>query len=253
MTIQELIKRLQEKRQVVSVVGGGGKSTLISYLASCLAEDGRKVLVTTTTHIFFPESCVYASDIGTVRKRWAKGSYAVIGQPEPQSGKLAAPSQTLFSQCMVLADTVLIEADGAKRMPCKVPAAHEPVILPETDLVIGVAGLSCLGKRLRDCCFRWELFSELWKENPFLRGGLALSDIFSGKVCMTEEALAALLSSSMGTRKGAGDRSYVVVLNQCDTESLDASADRITVLLKERGVSEVISASLKREFGKKLG
>ena len=69
---------------------------------------------------------------------------------------------------------------------------------------------------------------------------------------MTEEMLAELLSSRRGTRKGAGARSYLVVLNQCDTELLAVSADRIKALLRERGVSEVISVSLKKELEKKI-
>ena len=69
---------------------------------------------------------------------------------------------------------------------------------------------------------------------------------------MTEELLAEILTSAKGTRKGTEARPYVVVLNQCDTESLAASADRIKALLKDRGVSEVISVSLKRELEKKI-
>ena len=248
--IQDLEERLKQKKQVVSVVGGGGKSTLIAYLASRLAEDGRKVLVTTTTHIFFPKPCFYAAGRKSVTERWDEGRYAVIGQPEPQTGKLSRPSPNLLSECMALADTVLIEADGAKRMPCKVPAAHEPVIVSETNLVIGVAGMSCLGKPLRDCCFRWELLSE----NSLRTGCFVSSNTFfgEGEVHMTEEVLSELLASPEGTRKGIGTRPYLVVLNQCDTKLLAASADRIKALLRERGVSEVISVSLKRELEKKI-
>ena len=234
MTIQDLEEWMKQKKYVVSVVGGGGKSTLIAWLASRLTKAGRKVLVTTTTHIFFPEPEFYAVDGKAVRERWADGRYAVIGSPEPQKGKLTVPSQELLTECVAQADTVLVEADGAKRLPCKIPAEHEPVILPESDLVIGVVGMSCLGKQLRDCCFRWEAVSS------------------RGEEWMTEELLAEILTSAKGTRKGTEARPYVVVLNQCDTESLAASADRIKALLKDRGVSEVISVSLKRELEKKI-
>ena len=234
MTIQDLEEWMKQKKYVVSVVGGGGKSTLIAWLASRLSKAGRKVLVTTTTHIFFPEPEFYAVDGKAVRERWADGRYAVIGSPGPQKGKLTVPSQELLTECVAQADTVLVEADGAKRLPCKIPAEHEPVILPESDLVIGVVGMSCLGKQLRDCCFRWEAVSS------------------RGEEWMTEELLAEILTSAKGTRKGTEARPYLVVLNQCDTESLAASADRIKALLKDRGVSEVISVSLKRELEKKI-
>ena len=43
-------------------------------------------------------------------------------------------------QAMELSDLVLVEADGSKRLPCKVPADHEPVLLPESDIVVAVLG-----------------------------------------------------------------------------------------------------------------
>lgn len=61
---------------------------------------------------------------------------------------------------------VLLEADGAKRMPCKVPAAHEPVLLPESDIVLTVAGLSALGRPLREVCFGWSRPAPCWALPP---------------------------------------------------------------------------------------
>ena len=60
------------------------------------------------------------------------------------------------------ADLTLLEADGSRRKPMKVPAEREPVILPECDLVLGVIGLSCLGKPLREVWFRPELACTLF-------------------------------------------------------------------------------------------
>lgn len=62
---------------------------------------------------------------------------------------------------MQLADIVLIEADGSRRMPCKVPAAHEPVLLPQCDIVLAVAGVSALGESLEKGCFRAELAQQI--------------------------------------------------------------------------------------------
>lgn len=44
-----------ETWEVVSVVGGGGKTSAMFTLARELSEMGRKVLVTTTTAIMMPE------------------------------------------------------------------------------------------------------------------------------------------------------------------------------------------------------
>ena len=68
--------------------------------------------------------------------------------------KLKMPEIDWMRQAMKLSDLVLIEADGSKCLPCKVPADHEPVLLPESDIVVAVLGLSALGRSLKECCFR---------------------------------------------------------------------------------------------------
>lgn len=64
------------------------------------------------------------------------------------------PPPDLLHRWMPQADAVFLEADGAKRMPCKAPASREPVLLPECDTVLAVAGLLALGRPLREVCFR---------------------------------------------------------------------------------------------------
>lgn len=120
---------------------------------------------------------------------------------------------------MTLADIVLIEADGAKRMPCKAPAAHEPVLLPRCDTVLAVAGLSALRHPLREVCFRAELAAEL----------LCVPQ----DAQLTPELLAKLLASEAGGRKAVGDRSFYVVLNQVDTKEQAALARQVADILKK--------------------
>ena len=145
---------LAEKGHVVSLVGGGGKTTLLYAFARHCAAKGWRVLVSTTTHIRQPGEN-YAADEAALAALWAAGQYAVAGVPAEQ-GKLTALPPEQLTRWMAQADMVLLEADGAKRMPCKVPAAHEPVLLPESDIVLAVAGLSALGRPLREVCFRLE-------------------------------------------------------------------------------------------------
>lgn len=97
---------------------------------------------------------------------------------------------------MALADIVLIEADGAKRMPCKAPAAHEPVLLPQCDTVLAVAGLSALGIRSGAACFRAELAAEL----------LCVPQ----DAQLTPELRANLLASEAGGRKAVGIAAFML-------------------------------------------
>ena len=48
----------------------------------------------------------------------------------------------------VNSDVLLIEADGARRLPLKAPYDHEPVIPPDASLVVPVVGMDVLGQPL---------------------------------------------------------------------------------------------------------
>ena len=121
---------------------------------------------------------------------------------------------------MAQADMVLLEADGAKRMPCKVPAAHEPVLLPESDIVLAVAGLSALGRPLREVCFRLEQACALLGAAP--------------ETLLTPELLARLLASEQGGRNLVGNRRFSVVLNQADDPARIAAGEQVLAFLREK-------------------
>ena len=121
---------------------------------------------------------------------------------------------------MQLADIVLIEADGSRRMPCKAPASREPVLLPECDTVLAVAGLSALGRPLREVCFRLDEACALLHTAP--------------DVPLTPELLAALLASEAGGRKLVGERAFCAVLNQADDPARRALGETTRTILWER-------------------
>lgn len=58
-----------------------------------------------------------------------------------------------------------MEADGSKRLPLKVPAQWEPVIPEIADIVVGVIGLDCLGKKIADTAHRPEDVAGFLGEN----------------------------------------------------------------------------------------
>ena len=150
MTGLETLPFLEETGHVISLVGSGGKTTLLYALARHYSAQGQRVLVSTTTHIQRPDAN-YAPDEAARDALWQAGTYAVAGVPA-EGGKLTMPPH--LADWMAEADTVLLEADGAKHHPCKAPAAHEPVLLRSSDIVLAAAGLSAVGKPLQDVCFR---------------------------------------------------------------------------------------------------
>lgn len=168
----------KEKRPwVISTVGAGGKTSLIRRLAWEGKERGVRVLAATTTHMGRPRRFgVFSRSLTQVRKILDEESVAVAGALEEER-KITLGPMDFFLQASALAQLVLVEADGSRRLPLKVPAAHEPVIPPNGDMILAVAGLSALGKPAGEVCFRLkqaELLAGLWKgrdwppENPEL-------------------------------------------------------------------------------------
>lgn len=214
---------------VVSIVGAGGKTSLLYTLAGARTARGARTAVLTTTKIVAPAA--YCRTAGDCLARWQDGRYAVCGEPAAE-GKLAPPRAALLGWLLQTADCLLIEADGAKRRPCKAPAGHEPVILPETDAVIGVMGLDALGQTVGAICHRPERVCALL--------GCAPEHV------LTESDLAHILLSENGTRKEVRDRPYYIVLNKCDDAARRVQGERIAALLAARGHTKTILTRLKK-------
>ena len=217
---------LAEKGHVISLVGGGGKTTLLYAMAAHCAHKGWKVLVTTTTHIQQPAATQWTRDDAVLSALWQSGRYAVAGTPAAE-GKLTGLPTAQLSRWMAQADIVLVEADGAKHFPCKAPAAHEPVLLPQSDIVLAVAGLSALGKPLQTVCFRLEQTCHVLDAAP--------------ETFLTPERLARLLADAQGGRKLVGDRQFYAVLNQADTPALQRLGRETQQYLQHYGVSSVLT------------
>lgn len=217
--LEDCFPFLGERGHMLALVGAGGKTTLMTALAQRYSRQGLRTAVTTTTHILRPEPSLCCGSIEDCRALWSQGRWAVWGR-DTGGGKLSALDGDSF-RLLREADAVLVEADGSKRLPCKVPASHEPQIPPQADIVIGVLGLSALGQTVRDGCFRWEEAVRLLGCAPSHR--------------LTEADFAEILLSGQGTRKGVGGRTYYTVLNQCDNASRLAQGLKILRLLRQRG------------------
>lgn len=163
--------------KVISFVGAGGKTTWIYALAQEQRAVGKRVLIVTTTHMKRPTrwGVLTGNPIDIAKQLDAEG-IAVVGIP-CENGKMTYIGDTLFQEVSLLADSILIEADGSKRMPLKVFDIHEPVILSQTQLILCLAGMSAVGKSVADGCFRWQkgrvqpqtiltpdVFCTIWKE-----------------------------------------------------------------------------------------
>lgn len=149
--------------EVVSLVGAGGKTTIMLRLANELAARGRRVVLTTTTHLYarqaaqtgahlihFPEQPFQALADRLVEQLDRRGQCAVTGPLEPGTGKVSGISPELIEAMATSSEVnaVLVEADGARGRSFKAPAEYEPVVPACTTLLVPVVGVDVLGRPL---------------------------------------------------------------------------------------------------------
>ena len=200
---------LAVEKGVTALIGGGGKTTLMYTLAEELRRRGT-VVVTTSTHIQRPEQYPVLLSGGAAAVSAALAAHgAVCVAGETAEGKLCAPALS-FETLAALADFVLVEADGSRRLPLKAHAPHEPVIPANTRRTVYVVGADGFGHPIRQVCHRPERYAALCGAaeddivTPMLEAavlhaeGYADGWVFINKVETAEdwrsaEALAALL------------------------------------------------------------
>ncbi len=151
---------LRVRPGVTAVIGSGGKTTLLAVLARALTGAGRRVILTTTTHIYpFAGMPATDGDAAAVAAALAQSPAVCVGAPGPQ-GKLCAPALPMAALA-ALADYVLVEADGAHRCPLKAHAPHEPAIPPGAARVVCVAGAAGFGRPVAEAVHRPGRFAAL--------------------------------------------------------------------------------------------
>ena len=215
----ELAPLLSVRPGVTALIGAGGKTTLMLTLGRELSRLG-KVLLCTTTKIFPPEEIpvLRSPTLDELREALAMYRFVCAGTLLP-NGKLTAPDLD-FSMLPGLADYILVEADGAHRLPIKAHAAYEPVIPPLADQTILVVGASAFGRPIRETCHRPERFAALAEAEP-------------------DSIVTPCLASRVLRAEGLGDRVFV---NQTDLPGAPVLAAELAALLPV----PVVAGSLNR-------
>lgn len=235
------------KHEVVSVIGSGGKSSLIAYLSKNFPD--KKVLISTTTKVLLPEKedyhilwlNPYCQD-EKVLKGTNPADVMIAGDQLLMGGieKLQMPKNTEFIQSFKQFGKVFLEADGSRSLLLKGWAEFEPVVLPETTMTIGVIPLSAIGKPMtKEFIHRLSLWLKLVEKDE--EGGRFIS----------KENIVQMITHENGLWKEAkGDQ--VLYLNQVESEQQLELAKRIVEDLPEgfkEKISRIIAGSVKEEKG----
>jgi molybdenum cofactor cytidylyltransferase len=132
--------------------------------------------------------------------------------------------------------TILIEADGSRMRPFKAPADHEPVIPPDTTLVVPVVGADVFGAPLGpERVHRAELVAAL--------GGAALG------APVTPALVAAVLSHPQGGLKDVPPGARVVpLINKVETDAQRlASRETAAALMAHDRITAVVVGAARQD------
>jgi probable selenium-dependent hydroxylase accessory protein YqeC len=223
-TTECLAQRLDIKDgDIVTVIGAGGKHTLMFRVSEELVACGRKVIITTTTNLHCGEGHAAAVPLRlTATDDWLEGLPAELTEQK----RIVVVASTLRGQLYKGLDlatvdriagalpgaVLLVKADGARKRLLKVPAEHEPAFPARVDVCVLVLSLNAIGKPL----------DESYVHRPQLLAALV------GDKTIAVDTLVAVLTQPGGyaERLPATGRN-VLYLSCCDTPQKLAQARQI--------------------------
>jgi len=219
---------------VISLIGAGGKTSLMFCLARELAGAGSTVLSTTTTNVHFPskeQSAVTlvadtAQDLAAQSVSFLKEhrhlSAGILHVPD--TGKLKGFAASVIDEIWHAGcfDWIIVEADGARQLPIKASDTHEPVMPSVTTVVVHVTGLDALHAPLDDHHVHR---SDLFSRNTGLAPGKCVDIGAVAASCVLEIQKAWALAGS--------DPAGVVWLNKADDPARVAAGHAVAARLKK--------------------
>lgn len=226
--------------ELVAIVGGGGKTSLMFALARAL---GPGTITSTTTRIFQAQiklspAVTYADDLSPLTAQLQQfGTTLVVGHVEGEKAFGLSPEQMTALWQRPDVRHVLVEADGSRMRPVKAPADHEPAIPPECTLVIPVVGIDALHRPIAEVAHRPERVCQLTGLSPADR--------------LNEEAMAILLTHEAGGLKNVPTTARVVpLINKVESTAEMSSARRVAqqILAQAHGrVRRVVIGAVQKE------
>nr|NLI48862.1 putative selenium-dependent hydroxylase accessory protein YqeC [Propionibacterium sp.] len=206
-------------RGTVTLVGAGGKTTLAHALTAEAAASGARALLVTTTRMTIEPELV--DEPAAALRALARPGRVVLAGARVSESKFGPFADAELDRLHAAADVVVVEGDGSRRLPFKVPADYEPVVPAWTDLLLVVAGLSAVGRPLGEVCCRPETAAAL------------LGDRDAAARPLDPATAAVLLRAGYldNPRLAAWAGRRVVVLNQADDAGRVALGRAVAALL----------------------
>ena len=204
--------------ELVSLVGGGGKTTVLFTLGSQL---GPRTVLTTTTRMGRDQTggfpVVDTPTDAELRDALETGRTVLVRRRTDGPKAVGFDGPTCDRWFDQLADHVVVEADGSRQRPFKAPRESEPVVPSRTTVLVACVGAGALGRVIADACHRPLRVAAIAGCSPSQR--------------LTPERLAAVLASQRGSRKGCPDGArFVVLMNQVDDHHLPFVSELVGIV-----------------------
>ena len=156
------------KNSITSIVGAGGKTSLMFKLAKDF-KSKNKVLVTTTTKIYKPQKNQYDfiefgnENFYKIKDLKEKGIY-VYGLKLNELNKIIGVDPIECSTFINYFDYIFVESDGSKEKPLKGFESFEPVVCNKSEKTIGIFDIKTIGMIIKEKnIHRIDKFLELTK------------------------------------------------------------------------------------------
>lgn len=216
-----------DSKNIISVVGGGGKTTIIKTLLDEFERQVKRAIGMTTTKIRVPnygkilieesfELLDAMTGVITIGKYW-------------NAEKMTSPSKQFQTELYKRYDTICIESDGSKGLPSKAPNDTEPVIPKETTLLLGIQGIDALGFPIEQVCHRPEIVCKRLGKKPTDR--------------LEPEDMARLFLEEKGIKKGYEGKEYIAIIQKVDTKEKLEQAKKIGTCMMKQGFDRIFYTS----------
>lgn len=171
--IMKLIEALGlEDPTLITLIGGGGKTTTLFRLGEELVCKNQPIVITTTTSIFMPKPSTY--DVSIITKDIYEAKEKVkenqdkkrilLGREIITGNKLKGFTPSEIDEIYIDNKDrwFLVEGDGSNGRSLKIPDTHEPQVPSLSSVTIILIGADILGKKINiDNVHRHHLINEI--------------------------------------------------------------------------------------------
>ena len=224
---------------IISIVGAGGKTSLLYRLGEEAIATNRSALLSGTTLFTLQKKEIASQQLiaqnnENLLNLLTKGTFnsqVVIARTGTAPKKRQRPI-SIETIDKIAKDSqfelIALESDGSKMRSFKTPGSHEPVIPNSATHVVYIVGLSALNKPLND---------------DYVHRSELVRKIAGPATHCTIEVISKIATNLQGGKKGVKNRDFTILINQSELNPLLAT--ELAKNIHQKEYSRVIVASLK--------